>query len=61
MLIAKYLVTSELHKVERNGKFHYKMNFLSCGSGFYAESDTEAIEIFAQWCNVPREFITIIA
>lgn len=61
MLIAKYLVTSNLYKVHRNGKTYYKMDFLSCASGFYADSDEEAVEIFAQWCRVPKECITRVA
>jgi hypothetical protein len=61
MLIAKYLVTSNLYKFHNNGKAYYKMDFLSCGSGFYADTDEEAIELFAQWCRVPKEYITRVA
>ena len=61
MLIAKYLISSTLHKVERNGEPYYEMEFSSCRSGFYADSDEDAIEIFARWCRVPKQYITIIA
>lgn len=61
MLIAKYLVSSNLYKVQKNGETYYKMDFLSCASGFYAESDEAAIEIFAQWCRVPKQYITVVA
>ena len=61
MLIAKYLISSTLHKVERNGKPYYKMDFSSCSSGFYADNDEDAIEIFAHWCRVPKKYITIVA
>lgn len=60
MLIAKYLM-NHLYKVHRNGKTYYKMDFLSCGSGFYAESDEEAIKHFAQWCDVPTNCIKRVA
>lgn len=61
MLIARYLYKYYLHKCNRNGKVYYKMDLLSCGSGFYADSDDEAIEIFAQWCDVSKEHIRVIA
>jgi hypothetical protein len=61
MLIAKYLISNTLHKIERNGRPYYKMDFPSCSSGGYANSDEEAIEIFARWCNVPKEYITVVA
>lgn len=61
MQIARYLYKSYLYKCQRNGKTYYKMSFLSCNSGFYAESDEAAIEEFAQWCNVPTNCITRVA
>ena len=60
MLIARYLFKSFLYKVTRNGRTHYKMSFLSCNSGFYAETDQDAIELFAQWCDVPSNCITVV-
>ena len=61
MLIARYLFKYYLYRCKRNGKTYYKMDFLSCGSGFYAHSDEEAIEIFAQWCDVSKEHIRRVA
>ena len=61
MLIAKYLLKDQLHKVIRNGKTYYKIDSLSCGSGFCADNDDEAIKIFAQWCGVPTKYIRRVA
>jgi hypothetical protein len=61
MLIAKYLISDKLHKVVRNGKTYYKIDSLSCGSGFYADNDEQAIEVFAKWCNVPTNCIRRVA
>lgn len=61
MLIAKYLISDKLYKVIRNGKTYYKIDSLSCGSGFYADNDDEAVNIFAKWCNVPTKYIRRVA
>ena len=58
MLIARYLYKYYIYRCHRNGRVYYKMDFLSCGSGFYADSDDEAIAIFAQWCDVLPQHIT---
>jgi hypothetical protein len=56
MKIAHYM-SNELHKTEKNGKPYYKMFFRTCSSDGYADTDEEAIEIFARWLGVPVDVI----